>query len=135
MNSYSRRRILATGSLGLSSCVATAGCLFNSAGWIGVNKNLVIENRSTTQVQLHIVVQRDKQPGAGEYSTVFDEDVVVPPNKTKTLEVLGDHQYRIQAEGQQNEVEFWARPICDSASTRITVTTSGELDFYLEGCE
>jgi len=57
MGLYPWHRILATDSLGLSSCVGTAGCIGEDSGWVGVDKNLVVENQMTSRVHLHLVVE------------------------------------------------------------------------------
>ena len=50
--SYSRDR-----QFGLSSCVATAGCIGEDSGWVGIDKNLVVENQMTSWIHLHLVVE------------------------------------------------------------------------------
>lgn len=38
-------------------CVATAGCIGEDSGWVGIDKNLVVENQMTSWVHLRLVVE------------------------------------------------------------------------------
>lgn len=119
----------------LSGSLATSGCLFGIGGPTGVNKTLKLRNNTEKEVQIHVVVERNEPAGSQNRETVFEKSVSIPPNQTTTRDVLGDYQFIITVTGLGQEMEFGTRPICNEASTTITVTEAEEIRDEVEGCE
>lgn len=116
--------------------LSTAGCLldFGSEGRMGVNEELELRNDRPETVTLNISIERGSAP-ADQREVVFDGAVEIPANQTVSRDVLGDDQYYITVEMDQESHRFGTRPICDSAFTRIIVTEDGELTSQIQDCE
>lgn len=131
-----RRRSLLRSSLPVGT-FSVAGCIalnFDSEGRRGVNKELELRNNRTEAVTLHISIWKGGAP-AEQREVVFDEAVEIPANQTITHDVLGDDQYYITVEMEEESHQFGTRPICDRAFTRIIVTEDGELSSQVQDCE
>lgn len=131
-----QRRSLLRSSLSVGT-FALAGCFalnFNSEGRKGVNKELELRNNWTEAVTLHISIENGRAP-AEQREVVFDAAIEIPANQTITRDVLGDYQYYITVEMEEESHQFGTRPICDRAFTRIIVTKDGELTSQIQDCE
>lgn len=135
MELCTRRQVLAKGSVGLTGCVVTSGCFFDSAGRRGVNKILAVENNSVNQVQLHILVEKNRPPGSQNLRTTFENKIPIQSNQVRELEVLGEDQFRITVTGLGQKTVFWTRPICNTASTRAIVKRDEKIISEVEWCE
>lgn len=99
-----RRRTLQ--ALGATAASSLSGCLFNSAGYRGVNKNLEVVNQYAEPVELHILVERNEPAGPQHRERIFEGNVTVAPSESKSLDVLGDYQLRITMTGLDQEMSF-----------------------------
>lgn len=110
-----------------------AGCVAQGE----LNPDLSIQNESQEPVTLTITVHRDDIGEVNETGTPFySETVTVDAATTRTLSVFTDRdQYRVQILSDDQSVSFPTRPICSTAYTNVTITTSGRLSYHAEFCE
>lgn len=66
---------------------------------------------------------------------VYEGNVSVSPGESKSLEVLGDAQFRVTVSGLNQEMSFLTRPICEGAKTTIIIDENGELQNEVWDCE
>lgn len=121
--------------MGTITVASLSGCLSRLPGNWGANKELKIVNNYSEPVVLKIIVEESYPVEEHNRERVFEGNVSVAPGKTKTLDVLGDLQFRITVTGLDQEMSFLTRPICQGARTVIIIRESGELQNDVVSCE
>lgn len=124
-----RRTLLRHGVSG--GLLVLTGC-FGASDRIGSNETLEIRNAYNDPVTLDLTIEKK---GAGERTVVFDDEVDVPANKTKSLEVLGNNQYYLTVELGDQTQKFGTRPICNRAYTKIIITYDRQISSEIRDCE
>ncbi len=129
--SRSRRHLLAL--ISSSAIIGTAGCLGGFGGPSGVNETVVIDNDLDREVTLTIAIEERRD--GGEYDPVTETNATVAANESAERDLLGQSQYRVTITGIDQEIQLITRPICDDAITRIIITESRRIDYWVEDCE
>ena len=98
-----------------------------------MNETVMIENELDGEIALTIAIE-ERQDG-GEYDLVTEIDITVDANGSAQRDLLGHSQYRITVTGLDQEIQLATRPICDDAITRIIITETRQLDYWVQDCE
>lgn len=127
-----RRTLLRYGLLGALG--AAAGCL---DGPPGSNPDLRVRNAASDPVDLAIAVTPDPVDEAGTSSTpTFAETVAVDAGAERVLAVFEpEGNFRVRVGLDDRSVAFATRPICEEASTTVTVDADRTLRYLVEYCE
>lgn len=121
-----RRRLLGA----VAASIPVAGCTAHP----GHDPILRLRNPLPRPVEVRVTVHRRS---AGEdVERTFDVVVSVGASEAMDLEVFTeDDGYHVVVERDDHSVEFRTRPICESASTSVTLRSSGLIEYRVEFCE
>ncbi|WP_252700983.1 hypothetical protein [Natronosalvus vescus] len=98
-----------------------------------MNETVVIDNDLDREVTLTIAIEERRD--GGEYDPVTETNATVAANESAERDLLGQSQYRVTITGIDQEIQLITRPICDDAITRIIITESRRIDYWVEDCE
>jgi len=123
-----RRRLLG----GVAATLAVPGCSWPD----GDDPTLRLRNPAPEPAEVRIEAYRQHAGEARTEERSFEADVSVEASTARDVEVFTPaDQYRVVVERGDRRVEFPTRPVCEEASTAVTLRPSGHVEYRVAFCE